>query len=341
MFQVKAIQADHGDAMLVSYGQESHPRHLLVDGGPAGTESNLIDVLKRCCTKDRLRLEALVVTHYDLDHIEGVIGLLQNKPDWLEIADIWFNGYGHVHSSPDLLGSAEGDTLTNLIKTGKYPWNAAFSHRAIRQDCAPVVLEGGLQVNVLSPTPLTLTSLAKYWTDPLSTPDKNSIQSDRLGRHDSWPPGSFKEASESVFSQDTSPANGASIALLLEFEEKRVLLAADAFADVIRDGLSRCFPANSEVHLLKVSHHGSKANTDCKLLDVLSCRRFLISTSGKMHRHPDNNLVARLLVARNQPDIIFNYDVEHTAKWRHPPQGWPSFNAVFPAKGETFVQIDL
>lgn len=340
LFQVKAIQAEQGDALLISYGEASQLRHLLIDGGPADTESTLIDVLKRSRTGGRLRLEALVVTHYDLDHIEGVIGLLKNKPDWLEIADIWFNGFHHLHST-DRLGSSEGDTLSDLILAGNYPWNDAFGRRAIQQDCDPVCLEGGLRVYVLSPNAATLASLAKDWTDPWSVPDKSAIPRDLLGRNDPWPPGSYEDASGSDFRRDTSSANGSSIALLLKFDDKRVLLAADAFAHVIRAALKKHCRTRPEIHLLKVSHHGSKANTDYPLLDSLNCRRFLISTSGKGHKHPDNTLIARLLRARNEPEIIFNYAVKHTARWGQPLPGWPSFSAVYPADGETFVKIDV
>lgn len=340
MFQIKAIQAEQGDALLVSYGESTQPRHLLIDAGPKGTERNLIAVLEQSRIDERVRLEALVVTHYDLDHIEGVIGLLKNKPDWLDIADIWFNGYHHLHNT-DRLGSSEGDTLSDLIAAGNYPWNDAFGRRAIHQDCAPLSLDGGLRVYVLSPNAATLASLAKDWTDPRSVPDKYSTPHDLLGRKDPWPPGGYTDVAGSEFRGDTSSANGSSIALLLEFDDKRVLLAADAFADVVRSALMKHFPTKPEIHLLKVSHHGSKANTNCQLLNTFNCRRFLISTSGKGHKHPDNALIARLLLARNEPDIIFNYDVEHTARWRQPPTNWPNFSAVYPADGEMFVQIDL
>lgn len=340
MFQVKAIQVEHGDALLISYGDTSHPRHLLIDGGPADTENTLIEVLKHSRTEGRLRLEVLVVTHYDLDHIEGVIGLLKNKPDWLEIAEIWFNGFSHLPGT-DRLGSSEGDVLSNLILAGKYPWNDAFGCRSIQQDREPVYLAGELRVCVLSPNDKTLASLAKDWIDPRSVPDKSVTPRDLLGRKDPWPPGSYKDVSEVNFVRDYAPANGSSIALLLEYGDKRVLLAADAYADVVSAGLKKHTKNKPEIHLLKVAHHGSKANTDYALLNSLKCQRFLISTSGRGQKHPDNVLIARLLRGRHNPEIIFNYAVEHTTRWGQPLLGWPSFTAIYPVDGEKFVQIDV
>ncbi|WP_154671132.1 hypothetical protein [Paraburkholderia mimosarum] len=49
MFRIKAIQAEHGDALLVSYGDPERPRHVLVDGGPAGTRDTLLALLKKEC----------------------------------------------------------------------------------------------------------------------------------------------------------------------------------------------------------------------------------------------------------------------------------------------------
>jgi beta-lactamase superfamily II metal-dependent hydrolase len=342
MFEVKAIQAEHGDALLVSYGRDGDVRHLLIDGGPAGTEVNLISVLESCRTGGRLRLEALVVTHYDLDHINGVIGLLTNKPAWLEITDIWFNGYLHLRNQ-DILGTSEGDSLSTLIKEWGYPWNLAFGKGAVKQELDKLTLAGGMQICVFSPNEETLSALAEDWSDPRSAPDQSASHRppDLLGKKDTWPPGSFSKLSGEKFTADRSRPNGSSIALLLEFNGMRALLAADAFASVITSALKRHCPDKPEIHLLKLSHHGSKANTDASLLAALNCRSFLICTNGKIHMHPDHVLIARLLAASSHPDIIFNYDVPHTARWRHPPESWPRFNAVYPAMGEPFVKVDL
>lgn len=341
MFEIKAIQAEHGDALFVTYGDPKKPHHLLVDGGPAGTRANLVRVLEDSKKQDRLRLDALVVTHYDLDHIQGVIELLADKPKWLEIDDVWFNGHCHLHGR-DRLGASEGDTLSNLIKHGKYKWNKAFEEQAIHQKKSSVRLHDDFTVYVVSPDEQRLAALAHDWTDPLNVPSTDLVPGDRLGRKDEWPPGNFNALVLSDrFDGDKSVPNGSSIALVLEYKERRVLLAADAYADVVRSGLAHHFPNGITVDLLKVSHHGSKANTDEALLDAIGCRRFLISTSGKGHKHPDNLLVARLLARKNSPDLLFNYAVDHTTRWRNLPMSWPRFNPIYPDRENLFVRVDV
>jgi hypothetical protein len=289
-----------------------------------------------------LELEALVVTHYDLDHIEGAIDLLRNKPAWLTINDIWFNGLRHLLPA-DLMGPIEGNELSELIKDN-FPWNGAFGKRSIRMSGPdPIVLDGGLQVWVLSPGSAQLSDLATQWRSGklrLRDEDKPS-PGDSLGRRDTWPPGEFATLASFRQTRDASIANGSSIALMIEFAGKKVLLAGDAFADVVETGLKRSWQAPPKVELCKLSHHGSQANTSCTLLTAMECRRYLVSTSGKIHAHPDNVLIARLLAHALRPEIIFNYVQSHTAGWQTAPEGWPSYTATYPCDGEQFVRVDL
>jgi beta-lactamase superfamily II metal-dependent hydrolase len=343
MFELFSLQAEHGDAMLIRYGDTTAPYYVMVDGGPSGTAKTIIEVLDSWrADKDRLRLEALVVTHYDLDHIEGIIELLENKPTWLEVKDIWFNGLRHLIPA-DLMGPAEGNRLSQLIE-GKYSWNGVFGNRSVRlSGVEPVVLDGGMKVWVLSPTTLQLRDLSNAWrSDKLKARDDNmSVAADLLGRKDTWPPGKFTAVANTKPSKDASVPNGSSIALMLEFGAKKLLLAGDAYSDVVENGIKTCWKSPPNVELCKLSHHGSQANTSPALLKAIHCRRFLISTSGKIHRHPDHALVARLLAHTVRPEIIFNYALAHTLDWQVPPQGWPAYIPTYPRANDAFVRADL
>ncbi|MGP6460242.1 hypothetical protein LOY39_16355 [Pseudomonas rhodesiae] len=352
MFRVRAIQVENGDSLLISYGQDEQPFHMLVDGGPSGSSKTLLCVLESVLKSEgvdgQLWLEALVVTHYDLDHIQGVIELLNNTPPWLQIREVWFNGYHHLTPS-DLLGPREGDALSKLIRSRKLAWNAAYRKQendkdggAILQSSHAVSLRGGLDVRVLSPDQDGLTALARHWTNPvLPPPEPESAPGDLLGRGDTWPPKNFFFNGGATFVSDTSVPNRSSIALLLTFDKKRVLLAADAFCDVIKRGLAIHLPNQEPIDLLKVSHHGSKGNTDKSLVDVLRCKKYLISTSGKTHKHPDHALIERLVAPRNEPEIIFNYAQGWPGEWQNILTNWPSFKVRYPEGGNKFVDVSL
>lgn len=341
MFEVCAIQVENGDAILVTYGEREAPHHILIDGGTKASAGTLRSVLSGRRTNGQLRIEVLVVTHYDLDHIEGVIELLRDPPIWLEIIDIWFNGRKHV-AGDDLLGHQEGDLLSKLIGS-KYRWNKAFDGSEIQATPSHVEMPGGLTIRVLSPDQMGLDSLGEEWPldgTPLSEAFETEAEADLLGRDDTWPPGQFSEIANKKFSKDTSVPNGSSIALMLEFEGKLVLLAADAFPSVLVDGLKIHFPSQKpEIALLKVSHHGSRRNTDDRFLAAFSCGRFLFSTNGKGHNHPDTTVIARILKHSEDPQLIFNYEQEQTSGWRVVPIGWPSYTTLYPNPTEPFVMV--
>ncbi|MBG7441583.1 hypothetical protein [Pseudomonas aeruginosa] len=346
MFRVRAVQVEHGDSLLITYGINNKMYHLLVDGGPSGSLPILLSVLKQECVGGRLRLETLVVTHYDLDHIQGVIDLLNDLPPWLDIGDIWFNGYHHLPSL-DILGASEGDTLSRLIRRHGIPWNASFRKQgndkdggAIVQDANAVSLPGGLEVRILSPDMDGLIALARNWSNAGSPPlDSELAPGDLLGRSDIWPPKEFSSSRTYSFQSDTSISNKSSIALLLTFDNKRALLAADAFSDVITRGLAIHLPRKDPIDLLKVSHHGSKGNTDKLLLETIGCKRFLISTSGKIHKHPDHALIERLVAGYDCPEIFFNYEDGWPGNWKNRPEKWPPYNARYPGSGDKFVDV--
>lgn len=340
MFTIKSIQAEYGDCLLVSYGETQQDlRHILIDGGTSDTTANLLEVLSQHRVDGRLRLETLVVTHYDLDHIGGIIELLKDRPSWLEISDVWFNGRKHLFQK-DALGPAEGDTLSKQLD-GHYPWNIAFGGKAIRSGAGKVTLQGGLDVWVVSPDQTRLSKLAGNW--PEGKEEEEKVQpADVLGAKDVWPPGTFSTVTARPFKKDDSAANGSSIALMLGFDDKMALLTGDAFPDVVATGISIHWPGSKpKVSLLKLSHHGSKGNTSEALLRAIDCDRYLISTNGDKYKHPDVTLFARILKVRKNPTFIFNYALDRNLWWQEVPDGWPNFQSEYPKPGLLFKQVDI
>jgi Metallo-beta-lactamase superfamily len=114
------------------------------------------------------------------------------------------------------------------------------------------------------------------------------------------------------FKSDRSVPNGSSIAVLAEYEGKSCLLTGDAFATTLVDGLRRLTQERGirrlKLDALKVSHHGSRANINTDLLQLLKCRRYLFSSNGIKTRHPNPESVARVITGGGtQPTLFFNY----------------------------------
>lgn len=259
----------------------------------------------------------------------------------------------------DLLGPRQGDALSGLLAARKLPWNAhpLWQGRAVmvsEQAALPVVtLGGGLRLTVLGPTFPRLYKLCQSWLDVLGGSDEAPATNaggpaDLLGRGDVWPP-SWQDA----VSGDTSAANGSSIMLLAEHAGRSILLAGDGYAPDLARALERLRQgrglgeARLPLDAFKLAHHGSANNLDAAVLGKIDCSRYLISTDGSTHKHPDNQALLRILRhTPRRPEFLFNYDAATTAPWRDGKadvveQGFQNYATRFPAQPGEGVRLEL
>lgn len=107
MCKIHFIKALSGDSILIELG-DGHC--ILIDCGYKATyESELKPLLKKLHNEGS-RLDLLVITHMDEDHIGGAIALIEENgdsrnPKIIEIDNIWFNGILDVCRNYDFLCS--------------------------------------------------------------------------------------------------------------------------------------------------------------------------------------------------------------------------------------------
>ncbi len=333
MFDIQMLPADEGDCLILAYGDESSPHRVLIDGGTPATFKRLERYILQELKPGERHFELLIVTHIDQDHIGGVLPLLRSNLG-LTFGDIWFNGWEHLAPRPtDLLGPRQGDMLGNLLSLRhKLPWNRAFGGRSVVVPRAGSLitheLPGGMKLTLLSPRWSELMALDRQWTeqsfgagripgeDPDNPGQRGDMLGDMLGRASR-----LAQLAGERFYPDDAAANGSSIAVLAEYKGKRALLAGDAFADVLIEGIKRLpgFNGRFKVDAFKLPHHGSKANVSLDLLKLLDCSRYLISTSGNRFNHPDEAAIARILDSEQaRVELFFNYDSDTTHGWKSP-----------------------
>lgn len=352
MYTVDMLPAYLGDSLWIEYGDPARPNRFLIDGGLVGTVDAIERKIHAVADKEgRCRLELLVLTHVDADHIEGLIKLL-GKPDLpLDIDDVWFNGQDHLpqpgaKDGDEFLGAKQGEFLSALIRERRLPWNTAFDERTVfvpHQSVGNLPrknLRGGMEIVLLSPTFKELVRLSDRWEDELEAAgllnathaevlealknSRNLAPDDEfLGEEDH----SVAELVSQRTRSDSSPANGSSIAFVAAFEGVRCLFGADAYSPVLRDAAKRLAEEEGrdrlELAAFKIPHHGSKSNLHDDLLAQLDCRRFLVSTDGGRFRHPDDQAIARLVGGSWRPapeddrpvDLCFNYSSDFNSKW--------------------------
>src|SRR5262245_21460442 len=133
MFRVEMIPAERGDCLWIEYGPARRPHRVLIDGGPLASFRHLRARVESLPPSQR-RFELLIITHVDLDHIEGIIKLLNDRSIDVHFDDVWFNGYKQLEDAQlagDGLGGMEGEYLTGLIRTRKFKHNRAFGKRPV------------------------------------------------------------------------------------------------------------------------------------------------------------------------------------------------------------------
>ncbi|MEO7262024.1 MAG: MBL fold metallo-hydrolase [Jatrophihabitantaceae bacterium] len=332
-FTVELVAARQGDCVLVEWLGEERRIRMLIDAGPAKAYDS--SVFGRLAALEDRRIDYLVVTHVDGDHVEGVVLLLRDADLGLSIGEVWYNGGHHLTNE---LGPPQGEVLTALIKARKLSWNMAFKGEAVCSSDGGLVvkeLPGGVRATVLAPDRLTLRALRDEWEeacrkahiDPgsdvqalryLETRPTLSPKRVFLGSEPILPVEKLARERKGV---DTSVSNASSIVLLLEYGQERVLLAGDSTPRALLPAVRRLLEERGvdtlALSVFKVPHHGSQRNVTAELVRMLPAQRYLISTDGSgLSKHPDDSAVATIL-EHGPPglELIFNYDSPRNRRW--------------------------
>lgn len=361
MFRIEMLPALEGDCLWIEYGDPDSPRRMVIDAGRKESYRALADRLAELSDP----VELFVMTHIDDDHIFGAVPLFgDGRIDKSTFKDVWYNGYTHLDPAfahrppPDQLGAVTGEIFAALLQKHSYPWNEWFDEGATivvpeTGKLPSIELDGDMKLTLLSPSWDSLTALKRFWEKELEDIDglepgdaeaaleifgeRAALQPDVLGGMLD-----VDDLIERPFEKDTKEPNGSSIAFLAEHDGHAVLFTGDAHPPVLEQSITRLLQERGKniLHLdaVKVSHHGSRKNTSPKLLKLLDCRRFLISTNGSRHEHPDKEAIARIVHRyhqNNEPtELYFNYASKYNQVWddddlrdewnyrtHYPPQG--------------------
>ncbi|WP_323969235.1 ComEC/Rec2 family competence protein [Aeromonas veronii] len=326
MFKISALPASYGDCLWIEYGTENDPCVILIDAGPSAPKI-LKSRLEQLAAQGR-SLELVVVTHVDRDHIGGILNLLENDFYGAEVRDLWFNGFRHL-PSPDALeafGEKQGEQLTKLILAKKIAWNAVLDNAGFMvtpELCPELKLPGGAKITLLSPDAEQLKALRANWVKVCGEADLYAdipAQAMYFGKDDVEAFGAetldIPTLAGLPFSEDSSEANGSSIAFIIEYDGKRVLLGADAYPSRMLKSLEKIEGNPSYAFdLVKVPHHGSENNVSKEFVEALDCRRYLFSTNGSYYKHPAQPAVSRIVQFGIQPELLFNYRTAYSEIW--------------------------
>ncbi len=322
VFRVDVLPAQRGDCLWLTYGKPGDLRHVLVDGGPQETIPTLVPELERrlkALPGNEDRVELLVVTHIDADHIQGIVSLLSDPSRVRLFRDVWFNGYRH-HVDEEFLGGPDAERLTApLLASGR--WNRAFDGGAVAvPDSGPlprITLAGGLTLTLLGPTTAALRALAPKYEEACRragiAPGGGAPIKVRSWVRDEFLGFDPDVLAAARMTSDSSKPNRASITVVAEYDGRRALLLGDAHARPTLDALDRLGPGTHAFDVVKLAHHGSRNNTSRALLERIRCRKWIVSSDGAQFGHPDGECLSRVIVTQHRPTFYLNYVTDRVA----------------------------
>jgi len=323
VFTLEALEAQHGDALILHYGDTDAPKFIVIDGGPPDTYENTfrprLDAIRAKLKADPLEIRMLMVSHIDDDHITGVLDLTSalreddaaKRPLPFEILTLWHNSFDDIiaKAGPSALAElsnnaaavakngGSGAAIVASVKQGRQlrldadalaiNMNSGFDD-LIQFDQArkPLKISQGLTFTVLGPRKDELDALEKKWAKELP---KIIEKEKKKG----------KPAAIAEF-VDESVHNLSSLIVLVESDKKRILLTGDARGDFIIESLKEAKLLKNgrlEVDILKVPHHGSRRNIAIEFFETVHARHYVFSANGK-YGNPDPPTFDDLFKAR-------------------------------------------
>lgn len=242
----------------------------------------------------------------------------------------------------------QGSSLGALLLLGGYRWNTSFGGSAVSYDNKEKVEIDDVLINILSPNTNKVEKLKENWLKELSDRKWNfNITRDELfddafefmmlmyeepqvditsiSLNEIKTVESVEKLIEDKVNLDTSPTNGSSIAICINYKEKNLLFLADGHPDILETSIYNL--GIEKFDLIKVPHHGSKRNMTLGLSKLLKGNKYLISTNGKNQTHPDLESLAKIIyMHRNiKKKFFFNYKVK-ASKWISTEEIKKSFN---------------
>lgn len=315
MLNIKVLKALNGDCIIISYGKEKK-HNILIDGGQGRLCFRQLRTYADDVEKAGNRIDLLILTHIDSDHIDGILQLLSQKTfDFSTIEEIWFDfGKG----LQDLVGindenhqvSLYGDTTQISWKQG-IDLEKKIQEEGIKRRVVTKLEKfsvGGAAITILSPSREVL----KKFSEQDKNKEKEKTTTEIAYNNDYQK--SIIELNQKEQDRKVSLTNKSSIACLFEYEGMSILLLGDADAEEIIKSLTELGYSEKnklKVDFCKIAHHASRHNTSNELIQILDCGNYIISTQQTANGRPSKECLSRIICNSGKTvNFYCNYDLD-------------------------------
>jgi beta-lactamase superfamily II metal-dependent hydrolase len=326
------FEAGCGDSIWITTDEGVN---ILIDGGFSSTYRDKIKPKIEELRANNKKLDLVVLTHYDVDHIGGISKLIEEESKYKSdtiIKEIWFNAFEDV-TFPIKDDKEDNFSPINQLKHNKTGAKQQKKFEKFIADIKPYVEYRNL-IDLMSIDKITkpiekenMVLLSPY-TDrayksnkdikiTLLSPNNKKLNLCQRLDYEKKKTGNKKRDWDKNFRElledeilykenhpnpqdflDTSKANGTSIAFILEYKGKKYLFLGDAHIDLVVDSLNKLYTPDEPlvVDFVKLSHHGSIRNINKDFLSLIRTNQFVILANGnKSHWHPDKETLVMII----------------------------------------------
>lgn len=302
--KIKFLKAGTGDCIIINHNS----KNIFIDGG---NESNyLISEYYEIKSRNE-RVDFLIVTHHDDDHIKGILDLfkeIETRNEEPSIGCVIFNSPRKILNKiekindSNLLSYKQAHELEkHLIHHPNIRWETSLNTN-LESEIDDIFNDPNLSFKIFSPNKDILEKYASNkgayltsdyrcdWNSPLSTLIKSIDDK----------------------SQDASSSNMTSIVLLLTYKDSNYLFTGDVTPIRLSEIIDEIKAQKESVDfkLIKLPHHASYRSLNSEILQKLNCKNFVICTNSKKHYLPNKKAFLKIINNRKTNEIInffFNY----------------------------------
>ncbi len=310
----KFFEAGDGDSILISTKKGTN---LLID---AGFGKNYRYVIDKEVVKLK-KLDLVVLTHMDKDHICGLIEMVKNhKESRKKIKELWFNSMRSVRARQNKnvnIGYGNAKLFDKLLEKHKIPVKDDIFLKD-KFDKKKYIINNEIELTLLSPLEIDLENLEREEPKNQKAEFCNNIEAKNISYKRTVKNNKLLsdiDIDSTIFGKDSELANMSSIAFILKYGNKQFLFLGDANIETVNKSLNNLNYSKSnrlKVEFVKLSHHGSKNNINSDFLDIVETSKFISLTEGKSknNNHPNKETFALILNHKNRAkniEFIFNY----------------------------------
>jgi beta-lactamase superfamily II metal-dependent hydrolase len=271
--RIEFLQAGNGDCIHIMSGQH----HVIIDSGEVCQDLvSVVDTIK----KANERIDLLIITHYDSDHIKAINGILQGmsvEDRKKLIKKVWFNATKvGFHGNEKLLSADDANDLALLLLEADIEWISELEYgikETFDEGLSVEVIDGG---EIYQPTG----------------------EGEMLGNEKCDWVSSFNVLEQYLDDDvtDDSKTNAQSAILVVHAGDHRILLPGDAIPEKLTNALDKFRKGGTlKFDLVKLPHHGSYKNITEDILSKFECSDYMISTNGKKYFHPDKKMMFKVM----------------------------------------------